>query len=126
MEITVALLSGRSFSLRAAPDLRIGEVQAAAEEHFGLRLRLTLAGEALEAHLALRDAGLQDGDTLMATVQSAFGIAATHSAFALWRYGGGAITWGNPRAGGDSKRVQDQLKNVRHIQATEAAFAALL
>eukprot|EP00913_Durusdinium_trenchii_P018676 g17550.t1 len=97
MEITVALLSGRSFSLRAAPDLRIGEVQAAAEEHFGLRLRLTLAGEALEAHLALRDAGLQDGDTLMATVQSAFGIAATHSAFALWRYGGGAITWGNPR-----------------------------
>ena len=36
------------------------------------------------------------------------------------------MTWGRPEAGGDSSMVQEQLKNVRHIQATERAFAAIL
>ena len=36
------------------------------------------------------------------------------------------VTWGEQRIGGDSSRVQDQLKNVEHIQATSKAFAAIL
>ena len=36
------------------------------------------------------------------------------------------ISWGNPDDGGDCSVVQDQLKNVRQIQATECAFAAIL
>ena len=53
--------------------------------------------------------------------------AATQSAFALWSYGGDrVVTWGHPKYGGDSSAVQDHLRNVRHIQATPDAFAAIL
>ena len=36
------------------------------------------------------------------------------------------VTWGNPDAGGSSRKVQGLLKGVKQIQATENAFAALL
>lgn len=35
------------------------------------------------------------------------------------------VTWGNQVSGGDSREVQTELKDVRHISATSAAFAAL-
>ena len=36
------------------------------------------------------------------------------------------MTWGRAGSGGDSSAVQDQLKDVMQIQATEKAFAAIL
>ena len=37
------------------------------------------------------------------------------------------MTWGNAFChGGDSSAVQDQLKNVQQIQASDSAFAAIL
>ena len=36
------------------------------------------------------------------------------------------MTWGDPEFGGDSSQVQEQLRNVQHIQATNEAFAAIL
>ena len=36
------------------------------------------------------------------------------------------LTRGYPRVGGDSSQVQEQLRNIRHIQATVGAFAAIL
>ena len=36
------------------------------------------------------------------------------------------VTWGRADAGGDSRAVQDQLKGVQQIQASELAFAAIL
>ena len=36
------------------------------------------------------------------------------------------MTWGDPDCGGDSSEVQDQLKGVQQIQATDKAFAAIL
>ena len=36
------------------------------------------------------------------------------------------MTWGNQEEGGDSSQVQEQLRNVQHIQATGGAFAAIL
>jgi hypothetical protein len=36
------------------------------------------------------------------------------------------VNWGNPGYGGDSSRVQDQLKNVQQICGTVGAFAAIL
>jgi hypothetical protein len=36
------------------------------------------------------------------------------------------VTWGWPEAGGDSSSVQDQLRSVLQIQATDCAFAAIL
>ena len=39
---------------------------------------------------------------------------------------GSVVTWGDAWCGGDSSAVQNQLKNVQHIQASAGAFAALL
>ena len=39
---------------------------------------------------------------------------------------GSVVTWGYPERGSDSSQVQDQLRKVQHIQATERAFAAIL
>ena len=36
------------------------------------------------------------------------------------------MTWGIPGEGGDSSEVQDQLKGVQQVQATDNAFAAIL
>ena len=36
------------------------------------------------------------------------------------------MTWGDADCGGDSSAVRDQLKDVQHIHATAAAFAAIL
>ena len=45
----------------------------------------------------------------------------------MWCHGGSTIVgWGDPRRGGDSSAVRDQLRSVRQIQATTRAFAAIL
>ena len=36
------------------------------------------------------------------------------------------MTWGRAAYGGDNSAVQDQLKNVQQIQASNCAFAAVL
>ena len=36
------------------------------------------------------------------------------------------VTWGDPDDGGDSFKIQDQLKGVQQVQATSGAFAAIL
>ena len=36
------------------------------------------------------------------------------------------MTWDDPNEGGDSSRVQDQLRNVQQISSTNSAFAAIL
>jgi hypothetical protein len=38
---------------------------------------------------------------------------------------GSVGAWGDPGYGGDGSAVQDQLKDVQQIQATDAAFAAI-
>ena len=47
-------------------------------------------------------------------------------AFAAILADGSVITWGDGNDGGDSRAVQDQLRNVREIHATGRAFAAIL
>ena len=39
---------------------------------------------------------------------------------------GSVVTWGDAHYGGDSSAVRDQLEGVQQIQATSAAFAAIL
>jgi hypothetical protein len=39
---------------------------------------------------------------------------------------GSVVTWGSPHGGGDSSAVQDQLKGVQQVQATDGAFAAIV
>ena len=47
-------------------------------------------------------------------------------AFAAILADGSVVSWGDPDAGGDSSAVQDQLKGVQQVQATDGAFAAIL
>ena len=98
--------------------------QKALGRHF---LRLARAdGRLLNPRESLQVAGLTDGDCIAAIVQQPK-IAATHSAFAVWCVGGcEVLTWGDPKAGGDSTAVRDDLKNVQDVCATGSAFAAKL
>ncbi|OLP82183.1 hypothetical protein AK812_SmicGene37179 [Symbiodinium microadriaticum] len=47
-------------------------------------------------------------------------------AFAAILGDGSVITWGDADDGGDSSAVQDQLRDVQQIQASNGAFAAIL
>ena len=47
-------------------------------------------------------------------------------AFAAILEDGSVVTWGHAGFGGDSSAVQDQLRGVQQIQATDRAFAAIL
>ena len=65
-------------------------------------------------------------DHVIAVAQSLC-AAATHGAFALWCCGGDrVVTWGKAAAGGDSREVHHQLKDVRQIEGRDDVFAALL
>ena len=48
------------------------------------------------------------------------------SAFAAILESGAVVSWGDPEEGGDSSQVQEQLRSVQQIQATDHAFAAIL
>lgn len=52
-------------------------------------------------------------------------IAASFRSFAAIRRDGSVVTWGPADCGGDCQAVQDQLRDVRKIQSTWQAFAAL-
>ena len=52
--------------------------------------------------------------------------AESHSACAAILGDGAVVTWGSAGFGGDSTGVQDKLKNVQQIQASDGAFAAFL
>ena len=76
--------------------------------------------------VSLEAAGIEDGDHATA-VDIEAKVAATERAFALFCSGGDRlVTWGSPNHGGDSSQVQDQLKGVQQLQATQCAFAAIL
>ena len=106
----------------------IADLKLAAQQSLGQRF-LTLAapdGRLLNPTCSLRLSGLQNGDSITATAQLPK-IAATAGGFALWCSGGNrTVTWGNPDRGGDSSRVQHQLRNVEQSSHTSGAFAAIL
>ena len=129
LQVYVSFASGRgeSVSLPATSTVRDLKILA----HNCLRqgfLRLVKGdGSVLpNSIITLLDAGIQDGEHLTVVVQQVK-VSASTKAFAVWCYkGDGIVTWGNPSHGGDSSAVQDRLKNVKQIQATCTAFAAIL
>jgi len=54
------------------------------------------------------------------------GVQATQRAFAAILANRSVVTWGNPECGGESSGVQDRIKNVQQVQATDRAFVASL
>ena len=47
-------------------------------------------------------------------------------AFAAILANGSVVAWGNEECGGDNSAVQDQQQDVRNVQSTQTAFAAIL
>ena len=125
MKVDVYLPSGAGCFIAVSPETPISELKAAAQHKFQRRLKLTAEGRELDLTATLSEAGLRDRDVLTAVVQLA-NVAATDRAFAFHGYGGQVVTWGDPEEGGDSSQVQEQLRSVQHIQATDHAFAAIL
>ena len=127
MRVNLALPSGISCSVASAPESTVRELKALAQQHFqrGV-LRLAFGGQMLNPSSTLSEEGLREEDTVTAIVQPPQRLASTEQAFALHVDGGSACAWGNPKAGGDSGQVQEQLVRVRQIQATQFAFAAIL
>ena len=125
MKVDVHLPSGDRFSVEVSPATPVSQLKAAAQQHFQRRLRLTAKGRQLDLTATLSEAELRDGEVVTAVVELGK-LAATHQAFALNGHGSEVVTWGRAEWGGDSSQVQEQLKNVQHIQATARAFAAIL
>ena len=128
IKLEVSLPSGHCETISLSDSGTIADLKIAARRSFGqCFLRLATAdGRLLDPTDSLSLSGLQDGDCLSAVAQQPK-IAANRSAFALYCVGGHRIiTWGQPDKGGDSSRVQDQLRNVQQICGSGRAFAAIL
>ena len=129
LQINVTLPNGHHELLRVPQSSTVGDLKSAAQQAFGqnfLRLITAKPRALVDLEESLVAAGLEDGDYLSAVILQPQ-LAATAGAFALWCCGGNTvITWGNADLGGDSSAVQDRLKNVQQIQATESSFAAML
>ena len=129
IQVNVALPSGHAERLALLPSSRVQDVRTKAQLAFGKKhLRLITAKNRVlvDFEQTLEEAEIEDGECLTALVLQPQ-LAATKSAFALWCHGDSTIvTWGIAGCGGDSSKVQDQIKGVQQIQATDSAFAAIL
>ena len=126
MKVHVYLPSGDGCSIEVSPATPISNLKDAAQQHFQRCLQLAAKGQQLDLTATLSEVGLRDGDVVTAVVRLRK-LAATDAAFALYGLEGKVVTWGVADKGGDSSQVQEQLRNVQHIQATGGgAFAAIL
>ena len=129
LKVHVALPNGHAELLSLLPSSTVKDVKKKAERAFGKKcLRLITAKNRVlvDFEQTLKEAEIKDGECLTALVLQPQ-LAATNSAFALWCHGDSTIvTWGDAYYGRDSSGVQDQLRGVHQIQATNAAFAAIL
>ena len=128
IRISIALPSGRSETFTLPQSSKVEDLRILAQKSFQRGfLRLVDADHyMMNPAVSLQLAGLADGDNLTAIVTEPK-VAATKCAFALFCSGGNqVVTWGDPDCGGNSSKVQPQLKGVQQIQATARAFAAIL
>ena len=125
--VEVALLSGKTAAVSASLDEDVAALQRRAQQALGVgrgRL-LDSSGCVLEPRAPIRHSKVHDGDLLTLLLSSRTQVRGTWHAFAIILGDASVVTWGDARHGGDSSAVQDQLKNVQHIQATSLAFAAI-
>ena len=123
MTVRVHLPSGDGCSIPVFPETPVSELKATAQQHFQRHLMLTANGRLLDLTAAESEAGLQDDNVVIAVVQLGK-PAAADLAFAWHDHGGQVVTWGDPECSGDISQVQDQLRNVQHIQATSNGAVA--
>ena len=127
----VSLLSGRTVQIETGLDVELGVFNRRAQRALSVgKGRLVhSSGSVLDDSEIIGDCELRNEDVLILQMQP-MAICATRgpyaAAFAVVLGDGSVVAWGDARSGGDSSTVQDQLKNVQQIQASQSAFAAIL
>ena len=127
--IQVALISGRAVEVPASIErpLKYIKLEAQRSLQTGRGVLRDSNGRILDDRQSVGAAGLKPGDTLTLHVrQTMLASSRFGKAFAAIMGDGYLVTWGDPDCGGDSSSVQEQLRNVQRIQATDSAFAAVL
>ena len=128
-QLNVALPNGHGELLTLLPSSAVQDLRTKAERAFGKKYLSLITSKnrvLIDPDTTLQEAEIEDGECLTALVLQPQ-LAATCSAFALWCRGHSTmVTWGRADYGGNSSAVRDQLRGVLQIQATNAAFAAIL
>ena len=127
--LRVALISGRAVQVPASMDCPLKSIKLQAQRSLQTSLGILRdsKGQILDDCQTVKEAGLELGDALTLQVrQTMLASSKFGAAFAAMMGDGSVVTWGNSACGGDSSTVQQQLKNVQLIKATENAFAAVL
>ena len=116
----VALMSGKRVSLEADPEASVGSLKQRAQRALEVgHGRIFNSFESiLDGDATLEAAGLLTGECLTLHIgQLQISAGKDHRCFAAW---------GKVDSGGDSRAVQDKLRNAQRIQASHAAFSAIL
>ena len=95
--VEVGLLSGKSVSLKAAPDETVATLKRRAQDALAVGRQgrlLHSSGEILEGSESIKKARLRDGDSLTLQVNRMV-LASNMRAFAAIRADGSVVTWGD-------------------------------
>eukprot|EP00434_Breviolum_minutum_P039178 symbB.v1.2.034781.t1/scaffold4552.1/size38125/1 len=128
LRIDVSLLSGEAVQIHVDPAEKLYQVRQKAQTYFqlGIESLLTPSGETLHDLSSVEEANLKEGDALTAVCRRGQLFSGPEAlAFAFRRADGTVMTWGHEALGGNSKRVKDQLVDVKQIVCNNFAFAAL-
>ena len=119
--LDVTLISGQRVSLEADLTASVQSLAERARRALGVgRGRLfSSSGSVLDSDAQLGAAKLQTGDCLTLQVR----IVGNTQSFAAILGDGSFVIWGDADSGGDSSPVEEQLKDVQQIQASNRACA---
>ena len=125
--VEVGFMSGRTTSLEAELDATVETIKRRAQTvlEVGTGRLVNSSGRILGGAFTVQESGVESGDVLTLQVWKAQ-ISKSFQAFAAVASDGSVATWGHAGCGGDSRAVQDQLKNVQQLYSNGSAFAAIL
>eukprot|EP00439_Symbiodinium_sp_Y106_P017085 s526_g2.t1 len=123
----VGLLSGKTATVQVGLDETVEILRQRAQIALGVGKGLLVdsRGDFLDGSATISEVRVENGDSLIMQLRRVQ-VQPAHRAFAAVLGDGSAVAWGDIAAGGDSRAVQGQLKNVQQIQASSRAFAAIL
>ena len=129
--VAVGLISGKTVLVEAQLDEPVVTLKRRAETalQVGRGRLLDSSGGLLDDEQTVQEAKLETGSRVtlqVGAVQVLGACGYSHSSFSAILGDGSVGTWGDKNSGGDSGKVQEQLKGVQHIQASYRAFAAIL
>ena len=125
--VDVGLMSGRTVSVEAGLDESVATLKRRAQTALAVgKGRLSDSStRLLDEQQTVKKAKLEPGTSLTLHVGKVR-VAGNGDALSAILGHGSVVTWGSKGDGGDSRAVQDQLKSVQYIQASQNAFAAIL